>query len=122
MIRPAPRSTRTDTLFPYTTLFRSAGCCRRLTMPAQSEKVSFTGAQGDALAARLELPAGPVRAYAVFAHCFPCLKDIYAASRISGALVERGIAALRFDLTGLCVIEGDSSNNNFSVRERKRAG
>src|SRR3546814_6818733 len=31
MIRRPPRSTRTDTLFPYTTLFRSAGCreCRR---------------------------------------------------------------------------------------------
>src|SRR3546814_3791171 len=25
MIRPPPRSTRTDTLFPYTTLFRSSG-------------------------------------------------------------------------------------------------
>src|SRR3546814_13585565 len=25
MIRPPPRSTRTDTLFPYTTLFRSTG-------------------------------------------------------------------------------------------------
>src|SRR3546814_15424096 len=28
MIRPPPRSTRTDTLFPYTTLFRSARRCR----------------------------------------------------------------------------------------------
>src|SRR3546814_14147968 len=26
MIRRPPRSTRTDTLFPYTTLFRSSGC------------------------------------------------------------------------------------------------
>src|SRR3546814_3624973 len=26
MIRPPPRSTRTDTLFPYTTLFRSVSC------------------------------------------------------------------------------------------------
>src|SRR3546814_13081414 len=26
MIRPPPRSTRTDTLFPYTTLFRSFPC------------------------------------------------------------------------------------------------
>src|SRR3546814_3607318 len=26
MIRPPPRSTRTDTLFPYTTLFRSETC------------------------------------------------------------------------------------------------
>src|SRR3546814_4452436 len=29
MIRRPPRSTRTDTLFPYTTLFRSAGLRRR---------------------------------------------------------------------------------------------
>src|SRR3546814_17741549 len=28
MIRRPPRSTRTDTLFPYTTLFRSARCPR----------------------------------------------------------------------------------------------
>src|SRR3546814_2604444 len=27
MIRRPPRSTRTDTLFPYTTLFRSPLCC-----------------------------------------------------------------------------------------------
>src|SRR3546814_9967519 len=30
MIRRPPRSTRTDTLFPYTTLFRSAGIDHRL--------------------------------------------------------------------------------------------
>src|SRR3546814_6836975 len=30
MIRRPPRSTRTDTLFPYTTLFRSASCKKRL--------------------------------------------------------------------------------------------
>src|SRR3546814_2173839 len=29
MIRRPPRSTRTDTLFPYTTLFRSLACRRR---------------------------------------------------------------------------------------------
>src|SRR3546814_8708771 len=29
MIRRPPRSTRTDTLFPYTTLFRSPGCWQR---------------------------------------------------------------------------------------------
>src|SRR3546814_379506 len=31
MIRRPPRSTRTDTLFPYTTLFRSSGCLRSFT-------------------------------------------------------------------------------------------
>src|SRR3546814_13868603 len=30
MIRPPPRSTRTDPLFPYTTLFRSAGASDKL--------------------------------------------------------------------------------------------
>src|SRR3546814_1943085 len=30
MIRRPPRSTRTDTLFPYTTLFRSGKCGRRM--------------------------------------------------------------------------------------------
>src|SRR3546814_2920318 len=32
MIRRPPRSTRTDTLFPYTTLFRSPGPAQRLTV------------------------------------------------------------------------------------------
>src|SRR3546814_6637292 len=34
MIRRPPRSTRTDTLFPYTTLFRSIRRGRRLRSPA----------------------------------------------------------------------------------------
>src|SRR3546814_13935696 len=34
MIRPPPRSTRTDTLFPYTTLFRSAACAFARRVPA----------------------------------------------------------------------------------------
>src|SRR3546814_17399500 len=33
MIRRPPRSTRTDTLFPYTTLFRSLGAYSRLQCP-----------------------------------------------------------------------------------------
>src|SRR3546814_4670586 len=41
MIRRPPRSTRTDTLFPYTTLFRSTGetrdaLCREVTEAADS--------------------------------------------------------------------------------------
>src|SRR3546814_2014054 len=32
MIRRPPRSTRTDTLFPYTTLFRSAGAWLLITL------------------------------------------------------------------------------------------
>lgn len=56
----------------------------------------------------------PVRAYALFAHCFTCSKDIAAASRISRALVGMGYAVLRFDFTGLGNSDGDFSNTNFS--------
>src|SRR3546814_6264024 len=40
MLRRPPRSTRTDTLFPYTTLFRSTGA--RGSAPTASYKVSAT--------------------------------------------------------------------------------
>jgi putative redox protein len=66
------------------------------------------------LAARLELPDGPPRAYALFAHCFTCSKDVFAAARIAGGLAEAGIAVLRFDFTGLGASEGDFANTNFS--------
>src|SRR3546814_3236165 len=36
MIRRPPRSTRTDTLFPYTTLFRSPDRIQHLRSPARS--------------------------------------------------------------------------------------
>jgi ADP-ribosylglycohydrolase/fermentation-respiration switch protein FrsA (DUF1100 family) len=80
----------------------------------QTEKVSFQNPDGESLDARLELPAGPPRAYAIFAHCFTCSKDIAAATRISRGLAARGIAVLRFDFTGLGNSEGDFANTNFS--------
>src|SRR3546814_2616515 len=40
MIRRPPRSTRTDTLFPYTTLFRSTGVMFSLHVKATMMKVS----------------------------------------------------------------------------------
>ncbi|HLV48979.1 MAG TPA: osmotically inducible protein C, partial [Aliidiomarina sp.] len=64
------------------------------------KKVEFVS-NGLRLAGLLESPATNVKAYAVFAHCFTCGKDIAAASRISRALVQKGIAVLRFDFTGL---------------------
>ncbi|HBR96930.1 MAG TPA: osmotically inducible protein C, partial [Gammaproteobacteria bacterium] len=82
----------------------------------QREKLTFTNAEGVELAGLLERPALPVptRAWALFAHCFTCGKDIAAASRISRALVARGIAVLRFDFTGLGGSEGEFANANFS--------
>jgi putative redox protein len=83
-------------------------------MAESREKVTFPGALGANLAARLELPVGPPLAYALFAHCFTCSKDVFAAARIAQGLAAEGIAVLRFDFTGLGNSEGDFANTNFS--------
>jgi len=80
----------------------------------QSQRQEFTGAHGHKLAARLDGPDGEVKAYALFAHCFTCGKDVFAASRVAQALTEHGIAVLRFDFTGLGASEGEFANTNFS--------
>jgi putative redox protein len=79
-----------------------------------SQKISFAGAHGVELAARLDFPLGEVRAYAIFAHCFTCSKDTKAATYVSAALAEQGFAVLRFDFTGLGGSGGDFANTNFS--------
>ena len=78
------------------------------------ERTDFPGAQGQKLAARMDAPESSVRAYALFAHCFTCGKDIFAASRVAQTLTEHGIGVLRFDFTGLGASEGDFANTNFS--------
>lgn len=83
-------------------------------MPAQPVRLTFEGHNGAELAARLDLPDGPVRAYALFAHCFTCSKDGAAGRRISEALTREGFAVLRFDFTGLGGSGGDFSSTNFS--------
>jgi uncharacterized OsmC-like protein/alpha/beta superfamily hydrolase len=83
-------------------------------MAARIERVTFPGSQGADLAARLDLPAGPPRAYALFAHCFTCSKDIAAASRIANALTDDGFGVLRFDFTGLGMSGGEFENTDFT--------
>src|SRR6195952_1301442 len=79
-----------------------------------TERFQFTGEGGHQLAAALDLPEGPVTAYALFAHCFTCGKDVLAAKRIATALAAKGIAVLRFDFTGLGSSERDFANSTFS--------
>jgi len=79
-----------------------------------TERFTFTGHGGDALAARLDLPQGPVLATALFAHCFTCSKDIPAARRIAARLAGAGIAVLRFDFTGLGHSQGEFENTSFT--------
>src|SRR3546814_12873145 len=59
MIRRPPRSTRTDTLFPYTTLFRSAG--RRaapVRLPAAGHPAGTRGPGGEPQEGVPALPRG----------------------------------------------------------------
>ena len=86
----------------------------RRIMAIVSEKLLFPGSSGEMLAGRLDRGQGTPRAYALFAHCFTCTKDIFAAARIASALAERDIAVLRFDFTGLGASEGDFANTNFT--------
>ncbi|MCG6904347.1 MAG: bifunctional alpha/beta hydrolase/OsmC family protein [Rhodobacter sp.] len=79
-----------------------------------TERVTFAGHDDQTLAARLDLPAGPLLGTALFAHCFTCGKDIPAARRISGRLAAMGFAVLRFDFTGLGHSDGEFENTSFT--------
>ena len=81
-------------------------------MPA--ERFDFPNAHGQKLSALLDRPGEEPRAYALFAHCFTCGKDIRAAKRIADGLTALGIAVLRFDFTGLGSSEGEFANTTFS--------
>lgn len=98
------------------------------------EKIIFTGALGEKLCGRLDIPDDrEPRAYILFAHCFTGSKDVLAAKRIARSLWLRGFAVFRFDFTGLGDSEGDFANTTFSsnvedlvaaakyLREEKRA-
>lgn len=82
----------------------------------KSLNVSFANSHGQKLAARLDLPQDeqPV-AYALFAHCFTCTKNIKAAVNIAAALNRNKIAVLRFDFTGLGQSEGEFAETNFTT-------
>src|SRR3546814_6844641 len=69
MIRRPPRSTRTDTLFPYTTLFRSAGAGEPHPVAALAE---IMGERGD----EAQPPAG--------------LLDPHIARRSAGLVIDLG--------------------------------
>jgi len=82
----------------------------------KSEQITFPNRSGEQLAARLDLPGdeSPI-AYALFAHCFTCTKNIKAAVNIAKALNRERIAVLRFDFTGLGQSEGDFADTNFTT-------
>lgn len=75
----------------------------------------ITNKSGLKLSASLDSPAeGKIKAFAIFAHCFTCSKELKAIANINRALSDFGIAVLRFDMTGIGGSEGNFSDTNFS--------
>lgn len=80
----------------------------------RSEKITFEGAFGDQLAARVDQPEDETKSYALFAHCFTCSKNFKIVKNLSKTLTMHGIGVFRFDFTGLGESEGDFADTNFS--------
>ena len=79
-------------------------------------RFSFENRSGHRLAAILDLPMTPTpAAYALFAHCFTCSKNLSAVGRITRSLAHQGLAVMRFDFTGLGDSEGRFSETTFST-------
>ena len=80
------------------------------------KKLTLKGSGGNQLSALLDLPAdGNPEAFALFAHCFTCTKNLKSINHISRALTRERVAVLRFDFTGLGESEGDFADTNFST-------
>ena len=81
----------------------------------KSRKLTFENKDGVQLVGRVDMPDdGEARAFALFAHCFTCSKNLNAVSNINRALTDQGFGVLRFDFTGLGESDGDFSDTNFS--------
>jgi uncharacterized OsmC-like protein/esterase/lipase len=82
----------------------------------KSTKVTFSNKENHTISAKLELPIdNKPKAYAIFAHCFTCSKNLSAVVNISRALAQHGFGVLRFDFTGLGESEGEFSDTNFTT-------
>src|SRR3546814_10163301 len=102
MIRRPPRSTRTDTLFPYTTLFRSAG-----SLPGTGARGSRHAGAGTAdrpdLGARLAVRAAVRGAARGGGHC----RHRRAVDRGSGERARRRLAGAGSGGAGVLVRRDD---------------
>jgi len=88
-----------------------------MTFTVRSTNLVFPGGSGQTLAATFEAPEAEPHAFALFAPCFTCSKDSKAIVRMSRELAERGIAVLRYDVTGIGESEGDFSETSFESQQ-----
>lgn len=81
----------------------------------KSKRIEFENRDGIQLAAYIDYPPfGSAKAFALFAHCFTCSKNLKAVKHISQTLAQKGFGVMRFDFTGLGESDGDFAETNFS--------
>ncbi len=80
----------------------------------RSTKINIKNKEGHNISAVLDTPLSTPVAYAIFAHCFTCSKNLTAVRNITRSLNSEGIGVARFDFTGLGESEGEFSDTNFS--------
>ncbi len=78
-------------------------------------KVNFLSENDIELSGVLHEPSNQnTKCYAILAHCFTCTKSLRAGIVLARTLANHGIAALRFDFTGLGASKGQFSKSSFS--------
>lgn len=84
----------------------------------RTEDILIPNIRGLNLAASFDMPdeGKEIKAYAVYAHCFTCSKELKAISNINKSLTDAGIAVLRFDMTGIGSSEGNFIETNFTTQ------
>jgi putative redox protein len=82
----------------------------------KTERLKFQNQEGIELSARVDFPIdkSPI-AYALFAHCFTCNKNLNAVKNISRSLTSKGFAVMLFDFTGLGSSDGKFENTSFTT-------
>ena len=80
-----------------------------------SQRVTLKNEFGTRIAGIIDAGDEQPLAYAVFAHCFTCTKDLKAIVKISRQLAKRSIAVLRFDFSGLGNSGGRFEDSNFET-------
>jgi alpha-beta hydrolase superfamily lysophospholipase len=82
-----------------------------------TKEFRFLNKRGISLAGKLDTPDdGKISAFAIFAHCFTCSMELKAISNINSVLTGKGIAVLRFDMTGIGESEGSFPDSNFTTQ------
>src|SRR3546814_16674992 len=117
MIRRPPRSTRTDTLFPYTTLFRSAEILRELDRFVDDALGVLRIAQLD-IARQREILALRVSAKAVIGEDAAQVGIALEQQIGRASCRERGVS-VRVDLGGRRTIKKKNQNKETTYQSNK---